>query len=137
MADIRKVTDDFAVAPQIAPADMAEVAALGYRLVINNRPDGESPDQPPGADMARAAEAAGLAYVAIPVRGGPTADQIDAVQDAIKDAKGPVFAFCRSGTRSIVTWSMGQARHGLRSREDLIEIGRNAGYDLTGPLMSA
>ena len=137
MADIRKVTDDFAVAPQIAPADMAEVAALGYRLVINNRPDGESPDQPPGAEMARAAEAAGLAYVSIPVRGGPTAEQIEAVQDAIQGAAGPVFAFCRSGTRSIVTWSIGQARHGLRSREDLIDLGRNAGYDLTGPLMSA
>lgn len=136
MADIRKVTDDFAVAPQIAPEDMAEVAALGYRLVINNRPDGEASDQPSGAEMAKAAEAAGLAYVSVPVRGGPTLDQIEAVQDAIKDSKGPVFAFCRSGTRSIVTWSIGQARHGLRTREELIELGRNAGYDLTGPLAS-
>jgi uncharacterized protein (TIGR01244 family) len=137
MADIRKVTDDFAVAPQIAPAEVADIAARGYRMVINNRPDGETPDQPAGAEIAKAAEAAGLAYVFVPVRGGPTPDQVAAVQDAIKDAKGPVFAFCRSGTRSIVTWSIGQARAGLRSRDELIELGRNAGYDLTGPLASA
>src|ERR1700733_13231788 len=136
MADIRKVTDDFAVAPQIGPADVAEIAALGYRLGGNNRPAGEVPDQPPGAEIAKAAEAAGVAYVSVPVRGGPTPDQVEAVQDAISGAKGPVFAFCRSGTRSIVTWSVGQARHGLRSREELIELGRNAGYDLTGPLGS-
>jgi uncharacterized protein (TIGR01244 family) len=61
MADIRQVSDDFAVAPQIALEDMGEIAAAGFRLVINNRPDGESPGQPSSAQMADAAKAAGLA----------------------------------------------------------------------------
>ena len=134
MADIRKVTDDFAVAPQIAPGDLAQAAKDGFVLVINNRPDGEAPDQPTSAEMEAAAKAAGLDYVHIPVRGGPTPEQVEAVAVAVQEAKGPVLAFCRSGTRSIVTWSLGKAISGARSREDLVRLGADAGYDLSGVL---
>jgi uncharacterized protein (TIGR01244 family) len=134
MADIRTVTDDFAVAPQIAPADMGEVAARGFKLVINNRPDGEVPGQPSSAEMEAAAHGTGLAYLHIPVVGGPQAAQVEEVRVAVIEAPGPVLAFCRSGTRSIVTWSLGQAMAGTRSRAELIELGRHAGYDLSGVL---
>jgi uncharacterized protein (TIGR01244 family) len=132
MADIRSVTPDFAVAPQLSPADMAEAAREGFVLVVNNRPDGESPDQPDGASMEQAAKAAGLAYMAIPVRGGPTGEQVRAMAAATDAAEGPVLAFCRSGTRSIITWALGQAETGGRNREELIALGRGAGYDLSG-----
>jgi len=131
MADIRQVTDDFAVAPQISPGDMDEIAAQGFRLVVNNRPDDEIPGQPTSAEMAAAAERAGLAYRHIPVRGGPGPAEVSALLDALGDADGPVLAFCRSGTRSIITWSIGQAGSGARSREELIRLGRNAGYELS------
>jgi uncharacterized protein (TIGR01244 family) len=134
MSDIRQVTEDFAVAPQIAPEDMAAAAKAGFVLVINNRPDGEVPDQPDSAEMAAAAKAAGLAYVHIPVRGGPTPDQVEAVAEAVAGAKGPVLAFCRSGTRSINTWSLGQAASGARPRDELVRLGAAAGYDLSGVL---
>jgi uncharacterized protein (TIGR01244 family) len=134
MPDFRKVTDAFSVAPQITVEDMAAAADLGFTLVINNRPDGEAPDQPPSARMESAALAAGVAYVHIPVRGGPTREQVEAVQAAIAGAEGPVLAFCRSGTRSIVTWSLGQAASGARSRAELIGLGQAAGYDLSGVL---
>ncbi len=134
MADIRSITPDFAVAPQLSPADMAEAARLGFVLVVNNRPDGEAPDQPGGAVMEQAAKAAGLAYVAIPVRGGPTPDQVLAMQAAAEGAGGPVLAFCRSGTRSIITWALGQAGAGGRDPGELIAHARAAGYDLSGVL---
>ena len=134
MADIRKVTDDFAVAPQIAPEDLAEAAARGFTLVINNRPDGEAPGQPASAEMQAAAQAAGLDYLHIPVSGGPGPNQVEAVLNAVAEAKGPVLAFCRSGTRSIVTWSLGQAVSGARPRDELVRLGAAAGYDLSGVL---
>jgi uncharacterized protein (TIGR01244 family) len=134
MADIRTVTEDFAVAPQLDPGDMAEAAARGFKLVINNRPDGEAPDQPASAEMARAAHEAGLDYIHIPVVGGPQRGQVDAVREAAKGAGGPVLAYCRSGTRSIVTWSLGQALAGERPPEELIRLGRQAGYDLSSVL---
>jgi uncharacterized protein (TIGR01244 family) len=134
MPDFRKVTEDFSVAPQIGVEDIAAAADRGFTLVINNRPDGEAPDQPTSAQMAAAAQAAGVAYVHIPVRGGPTPEQVQAVEAAIAEADGPVLAFCRSGTRSIVTWSLGQASTGARPRGELVRLGEEAGYDLSGVL---
>ena len=132
MTEFRHVTDQISVAPQIALEDLRRAAELGFKLVINNRPDGEEPGQPTGAEVEAAARAAGLDYVHIPVRGGPTPDQVEANYRAVEAAEGPVLAFCRSGTRSIVTWSLGQFQADERSREELIVLGAQAGYDLSG-----
>ncbi len=132
MADIRRVTEDFAVAPQLSPEEVAQAAIQGFRLLINNRPDGEAPGQPSGAAMAAAAQAAGLSYVHIPFAGPPGPSQVDAVRAAVVAADGPVLAFCRSGTRSITVWAQGQAKAGDRPRAELIRLGRDAGYDLSG-----
>ena len=49
---LRALSDDVCVAPQMTPEAMAEVAALGFRSVINNRPDFEhGPDQPTNGSM--------------------------------------------------------------------------------------
>lgn len=134
MTEFRKVTDDFFVAPQITADDLAHASAQGFRLVINNRPDGEQPGQPTSAQMEAAARAAGLDYAHIPVAGGPGPQQVEAVRLAIDEAEGPVLAFCRSGTRSIVTWSIGQTLSGARPRGELVSLGAAAGYDLSGVL---
>jgi uncharacterized protein (TIGR01244 family) len=134
MSDFRHVTDDLSVAPQISVDDVAEAARQGFKTIINNRPDGEEPGQPTSAEIEAAAKAAGLTYAHVPVRGGPTPDQVEAVREVVDAADGPVLAFCRSGTRSIVTWSIGQATSGAMSRGDLVGLGREAGYDLSGVL---
>ena len=134
MTDFRKVTDEFSVAPQIGLADVAQAAADGFALIINNRPDGEAPGQPTSAQIEAEARNAGLAYAYIPVRGGPTPEQVEQERAVLAEAKGPVLAYCRSGTRSIVTWSIGQATAGERSPQDLIGLGAEAGYDLSGVL---
>jgi uncharacterized protein (TIGR01244 family) len=134
MTDFRRVTDELSVSPQISVAQVAEAARQGFRTVVNNRPDGEEAGQPPAAEIAAAAEAAGLAYAHIPIRGGPTPDQVAQTGALFETAQGPVLAFCRSGTRSIVTWSLSQAASGARSRAELIGLGRAAGYDLSGVL---
>ncbi|MBL8771602.1 MAG: TIGR01244 family phosphatase [Phenylobacterium sp.] len=134
MSDFRRVTDDFTTAPQISVADVDEAARLGFRTIINNRPDGEAPGQPPSAEIEAAAKAAGLAYFHVPVVGGPTQPQVEAVGRILETAERPVLAFCRSGTRSIVTWSLVQAQSGARPRDELVRLGRDAGYDLSGVL---
>jgi uncharacterized protein (TIGR01244 family) len=134
MTDFRRVTEDLSVSPQIAVEDVEEAARLGFRTIINNRPDGEAPDQPAGGDIEAAAQAAGLAYFHVPVVGGPTPQQVETVARILDGAAKPVLAFCRSGTRSIVTWSLGQAASGARSRDELVKLGRDAGYDLSGVL---
>jgi uncharacterized protein (TIGR01244 family) len=134
MTEIRTVTDTFAVAPQLLPEEMSEVAALGFKLLINNRPDREVPGQPTGAEVEAAARAAGLDYVHIPVIGAASPDQLESFHAAVATAAGPVLAFCRSGTRSITTWAVGQAQHGDRSPAELVALCGDAGYDLSGLL---
>ena len=134
MTGFRRVTDSLSVSPQISTDDLTRAAEEGFVLVINNRPDDEEPGQPSSAQVEAAARAAGLDYVHIPVRGGPTHDQVEAVRRAVEGAEGPVLAFCRSGTRSIVTWSLGQAASGAADRDVLVRQGAEAGYDLSGVL---
>jgi uncharacterized protein (TIGR01244 family) len=134
MPDIRPVTPGFAVAPQIRPEDMPALAASGFKRVISNRPDAEVPPQLSSATMAAAAHAAGLDYVHVPITGMPGPAEVEAVYAAVRDAGGPVLAYCRSGTRSITAWAIGQAIHSDEPPEALIALGRDAGYDLSGVL---
>lgn len=130
MSAFRTVTPTFAVAPQIGVGDLAVAAAEGFVRVVNNRPDGEAPGQPASAVMEAAARAAGLDYLWEPVTGAPTPSQADAVFEATRDG-GKTLAFCRSGTRSITAWAIGQARAGAMTVDDLVSLGDKAGYDLS------
>jgi uncharacterized protein (TIGR01244 family) len=99
---VQAVTPEFYVAPQLAPADMAAAAAMGFKTVINNRPDFEGgADQPAHAAMQAAAQAAGLAYVFLPVVAGAiTAEEVASMKQSLADVEKPVLAYCRSGARS-------------------------------------
>ncbi len=126
----RTLTDTLLVAPQISVADITEAAREGVTLVINNRPDGEAPDQVPGAEIEIAARAAGLDYVAIPITpGGFNQSQIAEMQTSLAGATGKVLAYCRTGTRSTNLWALSQAASGGEPAE-LVSTAAGAGYDL-------
>jgi uncharacterized protein (TIGR01244 family) len=128
----RKLDDRVSVAGQIAPADLAEARAQGFTAIVNNRPDGEQPGQPGGAEIAAAAASAGLAYAAIPVgAAGLNEAQVSAMADVLAQADGPVLAFCRSGTRSTYLWALARARLG-DDPDGLVEKAAAAGYDIAG-----
>jgi sulfide:quinone oxidoreductase len=131
MADIRTVTDGFAVAPQISEADVPAIAAAGFKTIIANRPDGEGGiDQPRMGAIRAAAESLGLAFVAIPFSGAPTPDILERIQAALAEAPAPVLAYCRTGTRSITAWALTYAGQG--AGDDIVDAGARAGYDLSG-----
>ncbi len=136
---IRTVNESISVAPQIAVGDVADIAAAGFKTIVNNRPDEEEPGQPSGAEIQAAAEAAGLAYVAIPVtHAGFSHPQLDAMTEALVAAKGPVLAYCRSGTRSCNLWALAAAKAG-RNPNLLAAQAEDAGYDLSNirPMLDA
>jgi uncharacterized protein (TIGR01244 family) len=127
--DLRRLDDATFVAGQIAPEEVADLAARGVTTIVNNRPDGEEYGQPPGAEIEAAAKAAGLDYHFIPVGGGLSHAQIEAMAAALGEARGPVLAFCRSGTRSTLLWALARSRLG-DSGEALAAKAEAAGYDL-------
>lgn len=129
-----RLSASYQVSPQIQVADVAAIAEQGCAVLINNRPDGEEPLQPKAQDIKAACEAAGMAYVAIPI--GPmglTQEHVAQTLAAMADAEaagGGVFAFCRSGTRSANIWALARAAAGDNA-EDLLAAAREGGYDLS------
>jgi sulfide:quinone oxidoreductase len=106
---ITRITPDYSASPQIDAEDMAEIAALGFRSIICNRPDGEDAGQPPAADIRAAAERHGLAFAFVPVVSGQI-DEGDVAdfRAAVAELPAPVLAYCRSGTRSRNLWLLAQ-----------------------------
>lgn len=129
--DIRKIDDAISVSPQIELNDIAELARLGFRGVICNRPDGEGLGQPGQQQMAEQARAAGLAFRYLPLAPGHLTPQLIAdFGAALAEMPGPVLAYCRSGTRSATLWALSQS--GKRSADEILNMAADAGYDLGG-----
>ena len=127
----RKLSDAFSASPQIDLANLAEAATQGFRLIVNNRPEGESEDQVSGAEIEAAARAAGMDYVAIPVtHAGFSEWQVEAMAEALGKAQGPVLAYCRAGTRSTLLWALAEASRGANPVR-LASQAAQAGYDIT------
>ncbi len=123
-----KLTDTIAVSGQISPAHVASIASQGFKVLVNNRPDGEDPGQPGSAQIEAAALAAGLEYFHLPVTGmnfpGP---DVAKMATLFNDDSRPLFAFCRTGTRCANLWVA------TRSEDDrplALEHARTLGYDL-------
>ena len=125
----RKLTDTIYVSPQIGLDEIAEAARIGIKLIINNRPEGESDDQLPGPEVEAAARTVGVDYVAIPVtHSGFSEPQVAAMAKALNEANGPVLAYCRSGTRSTLLWALSEASQG-GDPDALTNMAAKAGYD--------
>jgi uncharacterized protein (TIGR01244 family) len=104
------IAADVCVAPQLNAEAMAEAARLGFKSVVNNRPDFEGgPDQPTSADIAAAAQAAGMEYRFLPVAGGYQSPE-EAAQMArlLQELPRPMLMFCRSGARSARLYALAQ-----------------------------
>ncbi len=102
---IYRLSENCAVSSQIQPADVAAIAAEGFKSIICNRPDGEDPGQPAASDVEAECKTHGVAFSLIPIdRSGLTMDMVEGFQNAVRASEGPVLAYCRSGQRSSVLW---------------------------------
>ncbi len=128
--DVKRINEKVSVASQISPDDIPALKAAGFTTIVNNRPDGESFDQPASDEMKAAAEAAGLSYHYIPLgRDGVSSAMVEATVAALEGSSGPVLAFCRSGTRSTTLWALAQA--GKMPAQEIVAAAAHAGYDMS------
>lgn len=126
--NIFKLSETVGVAGQILPDHVADIAAAGYKVLINNRPDREEAHQPSSADIAAAAELAGMEYHHLPVTamdfpGG----SFDQMTDLLDDPARPVLAFCRTGTRCTNLWV---ASRDENVRKEAADQAHRLGFDL-------
>lgn len=130
MVDITHLEPDIAIAPRLLEADFAEIAARGFRSVVNILPDGETPDQLPNARAEAAARRHGLAFHYHPVM------MIDVTEDDVVEAfarlmdemPAPILVYCKSGGRSTTLWAqVAASRLGV---DQALAVARSAGFDL-------
>ena len=102
-----QLSDDYSVATQISPADVAFFAEQGYATIICNRPDREDPGQPLSADIEAECARLGMEFHLIPMQGRfVNPDTVERMRAVLEESPGPVLAYCRSGTRSSIIWQM-------------------------------
>jgi sulfide:quinone oxidoreductase len=126
---LRRLTNELAVAGQITPGDMPGLAAQGICGIICNRPDGEAPGQPTYAEIEKAAAANGIKTAYLPVVATAIGDEDAATFGRLlEELPSPVLVYCRSGMRSTALWALSQA--GQLPVKDIVEAAAMAGYDL-------
>ena len=128
--EVKRINDQVSVAGQIEVSDIPALKAAGFTTIINNRPDAESPEQPSSSEIEAAARAAGLGYHHIPLgREGVSPDMVEKTSSVLEGSAGPVFCYCRSGTRSTTLWALSQA--GKMPADEIVSAAANAGYDMS------
>ena len=127
--NLKPLSPDFSVTPQIEATEVAELAMRGFKSIIGNRPEGEAPDQPSWPSLVAEAEQHGMSVRQIPVVPGQIGpDDVRLFAAALRDLPTPIAAFCRTGTRSAMLWALANPE-GL-SVDERIARAAAQGYDL-------
>ena len=95
------MTDTLTIYKQIYPMQCAKLAELGYRAIINIRPDDEHSSQPSSQELAVATKQANLAYHHLPFDDERlslmTVEQFASYYHAFPK---PILMFCGTGARA-------------------------------------
>ena len=107
MTEYKQLSPNVAVRPQVELKEIGELAAQGFKGIINARPDDEEPGQPKSAELEAEAKRHGLAYTHIPVvPGQATAKDAARFAEAVSQCDGKVVGFCRTGARAAGLWEL-------------------------------
>ena len=128
MLQMIELTNSLFVSAQPDPADLAELAAQGFKTVVCNRPDDETASQPSMDEMAAAAQAAGMTFVRYPVNPSTFPGDDLAAIGKVFDSGEKTFAYCRTGTRCTNLWVASRSTGDKASAQ---ERARALGYDLS------
>jgi sulfide:quinone oxidoreductase len=129
--ELKKLNNGIGVSAQICVDELALVKELGYTLIVCHRPDGEDADQVNFEEIEQAAKKLDLPAIYQPVLSGKINDaDVATFKNILLEAKGPVFAYCRTGTRCTTLWSLAKA--GELPLSEILATAKNAGYDMSG-----
>jgi len=131
LLDIRRLSGDFSVSPQIELDEVQAIKDAGFQSIICNRPDGEDAGQDMFVDICNKAEKLGLRCISIPmVNTADTQSQLIETRNALTDLPKPVLAYCRSGTRCTVLWALLQMDQ--MQPDTILAATSAAGYNMSG-----
>ena len=126
---LNKIIDDYVVSEQITVDDIQTIKEAGFKTIFCNRPDNEEINQVTIESIKNAALKKGLKFIHQPVIGGQiTQVDVDQFGEYFDASEKPIFAYCRTGTRSSMLWALSES--GKRSVEDILTMTSKAGYNL-------
>ncbi|MBW6417282.1 TIGR01244 family sulfur transferase [Celeribacter sp. PS-C1] len=129
--EFNKINDQITVSGQITPDEVSILKEKGFKTLICNRPDVEVEPGLASDVLEQAAKEAGLSFAYLPIFPGQfTEELISETARALSELPAPVYAYCRSGTRSTTAWALAQS--GQMEPETIISQAADAGYDMTG-----
>lgn len=124
--NIKYLTPDFAVAPQITTEDLPALKEAGFTTVICNRPSMESTPQDQPDLINAATSSAGLTFIDNPLMSGQLS--MDHITTQSAAMQGKVLAYCASGTRSAILWGLAMADK--MPVDDILGAMDKAGYPM-------
>ena len=127
---LNKIIDDYVVSDQISEEDVEKLKNAGFKTIFCNRPDNEEQNQITVKSIQDKVIKSGLNFVHQPVIGGQISqNDIDQFSDYYDEAEKPIFAYCRTGTRSSMLWALSES--GKRPIDEILKLTSSAGYNLT------
>jgi sulfide:quinone oxidoreductase len=127
---LNKIIEDYVVSDQITEKDIEQLKEAGFKTIFCNRPDNEEQNQVTVKSIQDKAIESGLNFIHQPVIGGQISqNDIDEFSDYFDAAEKPIFAYCRTGTRSSMLWALSES--GKRSIDEILRLTSAAGYNLS------
>jgi len=126
---IKKLNDQFSVSGALSEQDFTTLVSSDVSLLINVRPDNESPEQISSDEYLRLCKQHAIDYVYIPVSPCQYSDSdVQKMAASLASSKGKVHCFCRTGARAAHMWALANKKQ--LSFEHLQSLLSSQAYDL-------
>ena len=130
---IANISGLYHVSPQISLTDVEFLSEKGFEKIICNRPDFEVPINIQSNVIEKVAKKIGLSFEYHPLTfENMNTENIEKQMAFINESKGPILAYCTSGTRCAAIWALGQI--GKMSKDEILKTTLQSGYNLEGLL---
>ena len=127
MNNLREVNQELAIAGQLTPLELQDVARSGFKSVLNLRHPAEAGFL---SDEQQEAEANGLRYLNMPVTPETMNDELTtSVLQQIDELPKPLLVHCASGMRAGAMTLMQFATRNGMTAEDTFDMAGRIGFD--------
>ena len=130
---IANISGLYHVSPQISLTDVEFLSKNGFEKIVCNRPDFEVPINIQSYVIEKVTVEIGLSFEYHPLTfENMNTENIEKQMAFINESKGPILAYCTSGTRCAAIWALGQI--GKMSKDEILKTTLESGYNLEGLL---
>ena len=127
--NMKQLSKDISVSEQINLEDVKTIRDAGFKTIVCHRPDDEAGDYAHFDEIQALATEFGLSSIHQPVVSGKISNEDgQRFKNIMDSAAAPIFAYCRTGTRSTSLWAL--AKSNELTAAEILATSKSAGYDM-------